>query len=132
MYSGGNVTIYVSDMDRSVAFYTEKLGLKLVYRFGNNWASIKAGTGLTIGLHPASAEMPAGRVGSMAIGLDLSGSIDEAVAELQGRGVVFDGPVNRGKAGSFAGFHDPDGNTLYLAELDMSHVNQGDGAYPKG
>src|SRR5713101_6395731 len=49
MFSGGNVTVYVSNMDRAVRFYSETLGLKLAYRFGDHWASIEAGTGLTIG-----------------------------------------------------------------------------------
>jgi len=60
-------------MDRAVRFYSETLGLKLAYRFGDHWASIEAGTGLTIGLHPASSVFPAGRKGSMAIGLQLKG-----------------------------------------------------------
>jgi len=129
MFSSGNITIYVSNMDAAVRFYSDVLGLKLAYRFGDNWASVELGKGLTIGLHPASAEMPAGRKGSMAIGLELSGSIDEAVGRLESQGVKFHGPVNRGKAGAFAGFEDPDGNQLYLAELNWSHVNQGEGKY---
>src|SRR3954451_18687171 len=101
MFSSGNVTLYVSDMDRAVRFYSETLGLRLAYRFGNHWAAVEAGKGLTIGLHPESAEMPAGRVGSMAIGLELEGSIHDAVASLSAKGVKFDGPVNEGKAGAF-------------------------------
>src|SRR6186997_1021451 len=101
MYSSGNVTVYVSNMDRAVKFYSETLGLKLAYRFGDHWASIELGKGLTIGLHPASSEMPAGRKGSMTIGLELSGSIHEAVRVLEAKGVKFSGPViNEGKAGS--------------------------------
>src|SRR5215471_723559 len=99
MFSSGNVTVYVSNMDRAVKFYSETLGLKLAYRFGDHWASVEVGKGLTIGLHPASSEMPAGRVGSMSIGLELSGDIHEAVRTLEGRGLQFDGPVNEGKAG---------------------------------
>jgi hypothetical protein len=37
--------------------------------------------------------------------------------------------VNEGKAGSFIGFEDPDGNQLYLAELNWSHVEKGEGEY---
>lgn len=129
MYSGGNVTVYVSDMDAAVRFYSETLGMRLVYRFGNHWASVVAGKGLTIGLHPASAEMPAGRAGSMAIGLELEGSIHDAVAALSAKGVQFDGPVNEGKAGAFAGFRDPDGNRIYITQLNWSHVEKGDGQY---
>jgi catechol 2,3-dioxygenase-like lactoylglutathione lyase family enzyme len=118
-------------MDRAVRFYTETLGLRLAYRFGDHWASVELGKGLTIGLHPGSAEMPAGRRGSMAIGLELRGvSIEDAVARLEANGVKFQGPVNdQGKAGKFAGFEDPDGNQLYIAELNWSHVNQGEGEY---
>jgi catechol 2,3-dioxygenase-like lactoylglutathione lyase family enzyme len=131
MFSSGNVTVYVSNMDRAVRFYTEALGLKLAYRFGDHWASVEVGKGLTIGLHAASAEMPAGRKGSMTIGLELGGvSIHEAVARLEGKGVQFHGPViDSGKAGKFVSFDDPDGNLLYLAELNWSHVEQGEGTY---
>ena len=132
MYATGNVTVSVSNMDRSVQFYEQTLGLKLLYRFGDHWASLQAGKGLTIGLHPDSSESPAGRKGSMAIGLELTGSIEDAVRELSAKGVKFSPIRNDGKAGKFAGFEDPDGNSLYLAELNWSHVDQGEGAYPKG
>ena len=128
MYSSGNITVYVSDMDRSVRFYTETLGLRLAYRFGNSWASIEVGKGLTIGLHPANEHSPAGRKGSMAIGLELEGSMRDAVAKLEAKGVKF-GHIDEGKAGAFASFEDPDGNPLYLAQLDWSHVKQGEGEY---
>jgi catechol 2,3-dioxygenase-like lactoylglutathione lyase family enzyme len=128
MFSSGNVTVFVTNMDRAVKFYTETLGLKLAYRFGDNWASVELGKGLTIGLHPASAESPKGR-GGMAIGLELTGSIEDAMSRLEAKGVRFGNVVNEGKAGKFAHFEDPDGNLLYIAELDWSHVNQGEGAY---
>jgi catechol 2,3-dioxygenase-like lactoylglutathione lyase family enzyme len=130
MFSGGNVTVYVSNMDRAIRFYSETLGLKLAYRFGDHWASIDAGTGLTIGLHPASSVFPAGRKGSMAIGLQLKGSLPDAISALKAKGVRFQGEIiNEGKAGSFIGFEDPDGNQLYLAELNWSHVEKGEGQY---
>jgi catechol 2,3-dioxygenase-like lactoylglutathione lyase family enzyme len=131
MFSSGNVTIHVSDMDRAVRFYTEVLGLKLAYRFGDHWASVQVGNTLTIGLHPGTAQ-PAGgiRGGAMSIGLELAGSIEEAMRTLEAKGVKFDGLADDGKAGKFAGFTDPDGNQLYLAELNWSHVGQGEGQYP--
>ena len=129
MFSSGNVTVYVSNMDAAVRFYTETLGLKLAYRFGDNWASVEVGRGLTIGLHPGSGKSPAGRKGSMAIGLELDGSIREAVRSLEAKGVKFLGPINEDKAGSFAAFEDLDGNLLYLAELKWSHVEKGEGQY---
>jgi catechol 2,3-dioxygenase-like lactoylglutathione lyase family enzyme len=127
--ASGNVTVYISNMDRAVRFYTEVLGLKLAYRFGDHWASVESGQGLTIGLHPASGEMPAGRKGSMAIGLELTGSIEDAMKKLGAKGLAFQEVVNEGKAGKFVGLEDPEGNMLYLAELSWSHVNQGEGKY---
>jgi catechol 2,3-dioxygenase-like lactoylglutathione lyase family enzyme len=132
MFSSGNVTVYVKDMDRAVRFYSETLGLKLVYRAGDHWASVEVGKGLTIGLHPAAGETPGSRCG-MAIGLELSRdvAIREAVKRLEARGIRFHGPVNEAKAGSFVSFEDPDGNLLYLAELNWSHVEQGEGEYQR-
>lgn len=67
----------------------------------------------------------------MAIGLELSGSIEDAMRKLEAKGITFGGVVNEGKAGKFANFLDPDGNQLYLAELNWSHVKQGEGEYQK-
>src|SRR5579883_1398472 len=129
VFASGNVTVYVSNMDRAVRFYTEVLGLKLAYRFGDHWASIELGKGLTIGLHPGgsgeSSAAPGAVKSGMSIGLELSGRIEDAVARLQAKGVQFGDVVNEGKAGKFAHFQDPDGNSLYLAELNWGHVNQG-------
>jgi hypothetical protein len=51
------------------------------------------------------------------------------VRQLAAKGVKFEGTVNEGKSGSFIGFSDPDGNRLYLAQLNWDHVNQGEGKY---
>jgi predicted enzyme related to lactoylglutathione lyase len=116
MFSNGNATIYISDMDRSVNFYTKILGLKLAQRFGNHWASVEAGK-LTIGLHPASDHNPAGRNGSTIIGLELTGGIEDAVGALKQQGVKIRGAVSQDNAGKFALFEDPDGNLLYMIQL---------------
>ena len=129
MFYGGNVTVYVSNMDSAVRFYSETLGLRLAYRFGDQFASVEAGKGLTIGLHPASTEFPAGRKGSMAIGLELNESIRDAVRTLESRGVRFLGTIHQDKSGSYAHFDDPDGNRLYIVELDRNHVAKGSGEY---
>ncbi len=121
MFRGGVFTIYVNDMDRSVRFYTETLGMKLLDRHGNHWASIDGGPGLSLGLHPATPEVPAGRRGSMAIGLYLDGPIADAVKRLTATGVTFDGPIKQDKALSLAFFSDPDGNPLYIAEMKPAY-----------
>jgi catechol 2,3-dioxygenase-like lactoylglutathione lyase family enzyme len=130
MFRSGNVTIYVTNMDRAVRFYTETLGLKLAYRFGDHWASIECGKGLTIGLHPTTEPVRAGEFkNAPSIGLELEGTLEEAMKTLDSRGLKFEGVFNEGKSGKFAHFHDPDGNLLYLAELNWGHVNQGEGKY---
>lgn len=118
MFSNGNATIFVSDMDRSVNFYTKILGLKLTERFGNDWASIESGK-LAIGLHPASNQNPAGRHGSTIIGLELAGNIGDAIATLKKQGVKFQGAVSEDNAGKSAYFEDPDGNLLYMIQLSQ-------------
>ena len=128
MFSGGIVTVFVSDLDKAVRFYTEALGLKLGFRFGNEWASIKAGDSLVIGLHPASKDSPAGRKGSITLGLQLTEPIDQAVPVLKERGVKFRGSIVEDKGIQFAYFEDPDGNELYLADLNQAYKNYAAGA----
>lgn len=113
-------TIYVSDMDRSVRFYTEVLGLKLAERYGNQWASVEAGS-VRIGLHPASAQNPAGRNGSMTIGFLAVGSLEGTVRKLEAKGVSFPRSIQDDKEGKFALFSDPDGHSLYLYEVTQSN-----------
>ena len=122
MFRGGVVTIYVSDMDRAVKFYAETLGFTLKERHGNYWASLDGGPGLTIGLHPATDAVPAGRQGSIALGLYLEQPIADAITQLTARGATFAGPVidDDGML-SLAFFSDPDGNPLYLAEMKQTY-----------
>jgi predicted enzyme related to lactoylglutathione lyase len=110
-------------MDAAVHFYTQVLGLKLENRFGDHWASVKAGKGLTIGLHPASADSPAGIKGSISIGLQVSGPIQKVVSQLENRGAKFSGPIVQDKSGQLAFLNDPDGNPLYLHELRAEYRN---------
>src|ERR1700683_5485376 len=118
MITGGNATVFVSNMDRSVQFYTEVLGLKLTNRFGDAWATIDAGKGLTIGLHPASPKYPApGTKGGIMLGMEIEGAIDKAVARLSEKGVQFKDSVVRSEAGNFIHLEDPDGNEIYLWEV---------------
>lgn len=117
LFTGGNATIYVTDMDRAVAFYTETLGLALAFRAGNNWAQVNAGRGLTIGLHVAPPGVPSpGTSGSITVGFEVARPIDDVVTELGDRGVAARRPPTDGAA-KLAFFVDPDGNSLYAAEV---------------
>lgn len=117
MVSGGLATVFVSDMDRAIRFYTEALGLTLDQHFGNQWASVKAPGGLVIGLHPESKESPAGRKGSITVGFNLDEPLDGAVARLKGQGVKFTKEIFEDGSSRLAHFTDPDGNEFYIIEL---------------
>jgi catechol 2,3-dioxygenase-like lactoylglutathione lyase family enzyme len=125
MISGGNATVFVSNMDAAVHFYTDVLGLKLTNRFGNHWATVDAGRGLIIGLHPASPKHPApGTKGAITIGLEINEPIQDVVKRLQTKGVHFNGPIVTDEPGSFADFEDPDGNSFYLWEMNSSGAKE--------
>jgi len=119
LISGITATIYVSDMDRAVAFYTEILGLPLSERWDNEYAAIDLGRGLAIGLHPArhpQSPMP-GSKGGIQIGFAVDRPLDAVVEEMKSRGVLFRGPVVDDVQVRLAFFGDPDDNDLYLIEV---------------
>jgi catechol 2,3-dioxygenase-like lactoylglutathione lyase family enzyme len=114
---GGNATIFVTDMDRAVSFYTDTLGLRVAFRAGDHWASIDAGDGFHLGLHPASPRSaPPGTAGAITVGFAVDEAIEQVVAALEQLGVTFHGPVEDEGRLKLVYFTDPDGNELYLAE----------------
>jgi catechol 2,3-dioxygenase-like lactoylglutathione lyase family enzyme len=117
------VTIFVSNMDRAVKFYSEIMGLEIIFRFGEHWAQLKSADGMTIGLHPASKENPAGVKGSMQLGVSVTEPIQKVVEEMKSKGVKFIGPIRDDDQLLFANFEDPDGNPLYLAEMKHNWGN---------
>ncbi len=123
MISGGNATVFVSNMDRAVHFYSEVLGMRLTNRFGDHWATVEAGKGLTIGLHPASPKYPApGTKGSMMLGLEIDEPIEGLVSRLNAKGVKITAPIVNDSAGRFVHFDDPDGNEIYFWEVNRAEV----------
>lgn len=119
MIRGGNASVYISDMDRAVAFYTEVLGLPLKTRIGGEWAEIEAGDGLIIGLHPARPPEtpPPGAAGAINIELRVIAPLEEVLADLTSRGATFNGPILNYENVRLASCSDPDGNVLLLAQV---------------
>jgi catechol 2,3-dioxygenase-like lactoylglutathione lyase family enzyme len=119
MIQGGTPTIFISDMQRAVDFYTRALGLALRQRYGDHWAEVDAGDGLILGLHPESAAAAKpGTAGGIQIGFNVTRPIEEVVGMLRKRGIDFPGGVTADAEGGIklARFRDPDGNELYLCE----------------
>jgi len=119
MIHGITATIYVSEMDRAVDFYTKTLGLPLAGRWGDEYASIDLGKGAAIGLHPAKGpHVPnPGTHGSIQVGFTVEKSLDDVIKDLTSRGVAFRGPIVDDVQVRLAFFGDPDGNDLYLIEV---------------
>ena len=118
LIDGGSPTVFITDMDRAVRFYTETLGLKIAYRADDHFCMIDAGGGLLIGLHPPGTHAPKpGTSGSIQIGLNVTQPIQKVYDALRKRGVNFHGPVIDDSAVKLAFFNDPDGNDLYLCEV---------------
>jgi catechol 2,3-dioxygenase-like lactoylglutathione lyase family enzyme len=117
MISGGNATVFVSNMDKAVHFYIEVLGLRLAERYGDAWATVDAGRGFTIGLHPASPKYPApGTKGGVVIGLEVQQPLESVVQQLKDKGARFTGEIMREQAGNFVHLEDADGTPIYLWE----------------
>jgi catechol 2,3-dioxygenase-like lactoylglutathione lyase family enzyme len=131
MISSGLATVSVSDMDKAIDFYCDVLGLKLAYRFGNDWAQIIAGQGLTIGLHPASEESPAGKKGSITIGLNVSMPLEDVVKSIRNKGATIKGDIIDDQVLKVQYIEDPDGNELYLAELKAQFTQFEGGKWEK-
>jgi catechol 2,3-dioxygenase-like lactoylglutathione lyase family enzyme len=125
MIAAGNATLYVSNMDAAVRFYTEVLGLKLTNRFGNHWATIQVGTTLVIGLHPWSAKYPKpGTTGSVQLGLVLRNEPIAAFADrLAKLGVEVSGVIES-QEGNYVQFADQDGNAIYVGDRDYVTAHQ--------
>ena len=116
------VPVPVTDVDRAKAFYTDKVGFVLDVdvrpadgvRFvqltpPGSACSIAFGTGLT-----GISDMPPGTQKGVHLVVP---DIDQARDELIGRGVSVGEVLDVGGGVKYAGFTDPDGNSMVLQEM---------------
>jgi catechol 2,3-dioxygenase-like lactoylglutathione lyase family enzyme len=114
---GGHAIVYVSNMDAAVRFYNEKLGLPLIYRFEDKFATVEAGN-LSLAIHPKTPNTPdPGKKGSVALGLQVDEPIERVVSRLSERGVRITSEAAVPDAGKRVEFEDEDGNPIYLWEV---------------
>jgi predicted enzyme related to lactoylglutathione lyase len=108
-----HVYYWTADMDRSVAFYTDVVGLTLVRRDGANWAVFDV-HGRMFALHGAIDGHVVAPGGATVV-FEVQ-DLDRAKALLTARGVTFDHEGEVQGYARFASFRDPEGNTLQLIE----------------
>lgn len=125
MITGGNATVFVSNMDTAVRFYTETLGMRLAERYDDHWATVQATNGFTIGLHPPSPKYPTpGTKGAVTIGLEVGEPVESLMKTLGDNGVLTC-VIEEGAGGKFLHLEDPDGNEIYLWEMQKAAQSAG-------
>jgi len=110
----GLVMIVVRDMERSVAFYRDVLGLKLLIH-RDNCSQLDAGN-IVLGLHPEGEEVHVTPTSGMSIGIYVD-NMDKAVTEIRRRyGKIAIGPRSE-PFGRWALVFDPDGYSVQIIEM---------------
>jgi catechol 2,3-dioxygenase-like lactoylglutathione lyase family enzyme len=112
------VGIPTRDQDRALAFYTEKLGFKVVtdQPMGpkQRWIELRVGNSdsRVVLFTPDGHE---DRIGTQFNGAFACDNVETTYAELSARGVEFTGPPKKEPWGTFAAFKDPDGNQFVMS-----------------
>ena len=115
------VAIPITDQERALKFYTEKVGFTLrtdqASGEGMRWIELEPPGGETrVVLFTAdSHRLLIGTPSNITFG---TGDVQRTYNEMKERGVEFTGPPTEQPWGTFAQFRDPDGNSFILSSLD--------------
>jgi catechol 2,3-dioxygenase-like lactoylglutathione lyase family enzyme len=110
----GAVILLVSNMQASIKFYKDTLGLPLKTR-SKDWTEFfKDGT--VIALHPAKKRSMVGSGAGMLVGFMVS-DMDATVKELKAKKVKFFKNPKEEPFGKHAIIEDPDGHLISIAEI---------------
>ncbi|MBI3254130.1 MAG: VOC family protein [Nitrosopumilales archaeon] len=125
----GNVILAVKDLDKSIKFYNEIIGLPIRQQ-RRSWVDLGS-KGALLSLHPAS--LTATHSGTsiengVAIGF-IVGDVKSAVEELRSKGVKIYRDVVDREAGKNAIILDPDDYMISLFEPDFKDKDQQTGGY---
>ena len=114
----GTVIVPVSDQDRAVEFFTEKLGFEkrsdTPYGEGQRWVDVAPpGSSTTVAVVPPMGDTPVGGESGIAFATD---DIEADHADLRERGVDVDDEIMRmgGPVPPMFFFRDPDGNRYLI------------------
>jgi catechol 2,3-dioxygenase-like lactoylglutathione lyase family enzyme len=116
----GFVTVFVTDFDKSLDFYTKTLGMEIDYTDKANWAQFKSGEDVSLAIEkcaPDYAEQGSKMVGRF-VGVTLMvDNIEEQYNRLVAKGVQFTGrPEKQHWGGTLANLKDLEGNVLTLMQ----------------
>jgi catechol 2,3-dioxygenase-like lactoylglutathione lyase family enzyme len=119
-----NIDVLCTDVEKLVGFYRDVLGLelRLPYEHGQGWAGFRAGDVVIYFIEEGVGPHPPPRFtgGDNAPGIDSFAfevdDLDGAIAELDRRGVPWAGEIVTSEWYRYRGFHDPEGNLVYITE----------------
>jgi lactoylglutathione lyase len=116
----GFVKVFVTDLEKSLEFYTKTLGMELDFTDERHWAQFKSGEDVSLAIekcdagHVVQGSNVVGRFVGVTFMVD---DIAETYEHLVGRGVHFTGPPEKQHwGGTLAHFKDLDGNVLTLMQ----------------
>jgi predicted enzyme related to lactoylglutathione lyase len=110
-------SVPVTDQDRALAFYTQKLGFTILtdQPFGEQrWIELGI-PGSQTGVVLFTPDEHKSHIGTFAHITFFTDDIDKTYQELLQRGVETDGPPQKMPWGTFLKFKDPDGNAYVLS-----------------
>ena len=116
----GNVILAVKDLDTSIKFYNDILGMPIKNE-RRNWVDLGS-TGAVLSLHPASITAPHSGTSidnGVLIGLTV-GDLNSAIEELRAKGVKIYREIQERDAGKNAIVLDPDDYMISLFEPNFS------------
>ena len=125
----GNVILAVKDLDRSIEFYHDIIGLPIKMQ-RRTWVDLGT-TGALLSLHPASlaAEHTGGSIDNgITIGF-LVGDVKSALEELRGHGIRVYREIVEREAGKNAIVYDPDEYLVSFFEPTYRDREQQTGGY---
>ena len=117
----GNIILEVTDLDVSVKFYHEVLGMPIKNE-RRNWVDLGQQSGGVLSLHPASITTTSpehSKENGILIGLTI-GDLKSALDELNNAGVKMFREIKERQVGKNAIILDPDGYMISLFEPDFS------------
>ena len=109
------VNVFVSDLERALAFYRDQVGLEVVTEDADFGYAAFDTSGARFAVARTDDTALVGRHTGVGWGVE---DVNEAHRALSERGVIFESaPAQQPWGGYMAMFRDPDGNLFYLDEL---------------